>query len=135
MWLSPQTERRCGPTGLLEVRVVAGMALTQSQLLKAGAIILGKATLSVSFSGIICEIVRDYALAYVGVGVELLEVLKAWSTRDTRHTMLSFLRINQIPAGWSPVGGQGQNAYVRGGRQPGDPISSFNVRENLMAAF
>ncbi|MCJ1313133.1 hypothetical protein MMC25_006810 [Agyrium rufum] len=35
-------------------------------------------------------------------------------------------RIDEIPAGWSPIGGQGQNAYVRHGLQPGDPTFSIN---------
>lgn len=40
---------------------------------------------------------------------------------------LKSIRTQMIPAGWSPIGGQGQNAYVHGGRQPGDAIFTFNV--------
>ncbi|CAD6576880.1 MAG: hypothetical protein ASARMPRED_007930 [Alectoria sarmentosa] len=39
---------------------------------------------------------------------------------------LAYWKIGNIPAGWSPVGGQGQSSYVKGGRQPGDPIFSIN---------
>lgn len=102
-----------------------------TQLTEAGAIILGKANLSVSPQPDQTELKSSADMT--SSGALLLQVRE---TRGTEHQieMLRKSRGQDQICGWSAVGGQSQSAYVRGGLQEDDSPSGHSVSSHVSKA-
>lgn len=99
-----------------------------SQLTEAGAIILGKANLSVSPHPDQAMLKPPADMA--SPGAFLLQVREIGGTKHQIEMLRKSRGQDQI-CGWSAVGGQSQSAYVRGGLQEDDAPSGHSVSSHV----